>query len=123
MQMIELARRERVPIYVVGISNSSNEVSRLAMAYSGMVAESYVNAVGTRLEQLAESSGGRVLFTKRLDEIVPLYTQISRELGSAYSIGYVSSLPVSEQGFREIKVTTSDRRLRVVQSRSGYVVQ
>jgi VWFA-related protein len=122
-QMIDLATRERVPIYVVTISNAGNEVTSLTLRYSEAVADSYLNAVASRLEQLVEVSGGRVLFPRRLDDIIPLYGQISRELGTAYSIGYVSNLPLDHQGFREIQVSTRDPRLRVVQSRPGYVAQ
>ena len=122
-QMIDLAKRERVPIYIVTVSNSANEVATLRNRYSEAVANQYLDAVAVRMEQLAEVTGGRVLFPKRLDDIVPLYSQISRELGSAYSIGYVSNLPLSVHGFRDIEVRTTDNRLHVVQSRSGYVVQ
>src|SRR5262249_22787403 len=92
-QMLDLAKKERIPIYVVAISNSSNEVERLKHRFSNAEAESYLEAVQMRLEAIAEASGGRVLFPKRLQDIIPLYTQISHELGSAYSIGYVSNLP------------------------------
>src|SRR5262249_29408621 len=120
-QMLDVVKRERVPIFVVAISNSSNEVERLKRRYSQTEAVSYLQAVQMRLEAIAEASGGRVLFPKRLQDIIPLYTQIGRELGSAYSIGYVSNLAPTVQGFREIQVGVHDRRLRVVQSRSGYV--
>lgn len=123
VQMLELAKRERVPIYVVTITNNANEVARIAQFYSPEVANNYLSAVATRLEQLVEVSGGRALFPRRLADIVPLYSQISRELGSAYSIGYVSDQPPAFQGFREIKVATREPNLHVVQSRAGYVWQ
>jgi hypothetical protein len=89
--------------------------------FSDEAASAYVEAVASRLEMLAEGGGGRVTFPKNLQEIIPLYAQISRELGSAYSIGYVSNVSAEFQGFREIKITTKDGRLRVIQSRPGYV--
>ena len=61
-----------------------------------------------------------MLFSQKLQDVIPLYKQISRELGTAYSIGYVSNIPPSVQGFREINVLTRDKRLHVVQSRPGY---
>src|SRR5262249_7412837 len=118
--MIDVARRQRVPIYIVTIANNGNEVAEL-MRVSPVSAGEYVEAVGRRLELLSEVTGGRVIFPRSLEEVIPLYNQISRELGSAYSMGYVSSIPPTFQGFREIKVTTHDPRLRVVQSRPGYV--
>jgi len=122
-QMIDLAKRERVPIYIISIANNGNEISRLSAFRGPDAAMRYHSAVARRLEQLAEVSGGRVVFPKRLNEIIPLYQQISRELGTAYSIGYVSNIPAEYQGFREIRVSTRDQFLRVVQSRAGYVSQ
>jgi VWFA-related protein len=122
-EMLDLIKRERVPTYFVAISNSDNEVERLKRRFSPAAAASYLEAVEMRLESIAEASGGRVLFAKRLQDIIPLYTQIGRELGSAYSIGYISNVAPAEKGFREIKVSVRDNRLQVVQSRSGYVQQ
>jgi len=122
-QLIDLVKRERVPIYIVSIANNANEIARLSAFRGPDVAMRYNLAVAARLEQLVEVAGGRTLFPKKLEDIIPLYSQISRELGSAYSIGYVSNIPAEFQGFREISVTTRERGLRVVQSRPGYVFQ
>src|SRR5262249_3666473 len=121
-QMIALIKRERIPIYLVAVTGApeAGEVGRLNRRFPSSVADEYVEAVRLRLESMAESSGGRVLFSRKLQDVVPLYKQISRELGSAYSIGYVSNIPPSVQGFREITVVTRDKRLHVVQSRPGY---
>jgi hypothetical protein len=96
------------------------EVSRLNHRFPTAVTDDYLEGVRLRLETIAESSGGRVLFPGKLADVIPLYKQISRELGSAYSIGYVSNIPPSVRGFREITVLTRDKRLHVVQSRPGY---
>ena len=123
LQMLRMARRERVPIYIVAISNNGSEVSEIRRMYFDEAASAYVEAVASRLELLAEGGGGRVTFPKNLQDIIPLYAQISRELGSAYSIGYVSNVPAEFQGFREIKISTKDgQALHVIQSRPGYVV-
>jgi VWFA-related protein len=122
-QMITLIRRERIPIYVVAVNSSGgpqDEINRLNARYPRSVAAEYLEGVRNRLETIAELSGGRVRYADRLESVIPLYKQISTELGSAYSIGYVSNLPTSVQGFREITINTHDKRLHVVQSRAGY---
>jgi len=53
-------------------------------------------------------------------EIVPLYKSIASEIGVAYSLGYTSNIPKQDRRFREIKVTTRDSKLNVIQSRLGY---
>jgi hypothetical protein len=72
------------------------------------------------MELIAEASAGRVLFPETLEDIVPLYEQISRELGTTYSLGYVSSNPAGDSTYRRIEVRTSGHSLRVSQSRPGY---
>src|SRR5262249_33272866 len=42
-QMIDLARRERVPIYIVTVSNSANEVATLRNRFSEEVANQYLD--------------------------------------------------------------------------------
>jgi hypothetical protein len=85
-------------------------------------ASDYLKLILSRLEQIAQVSCRQILFPKTLKDIVPLYEQIGREIGTGYSIGYVSTVPPQTQGYREINVTARDNSLRVIQSRSGYVV-
>jgi len=84
------------------------------------VPERYLAAVRGRMEQLADSSGGRILYPEELQDIVPLYRQIGRELGTSYSIGYVSSNASRDGGFRRIEVRTRQEGLTISQSRTGY---
>jgi hypothetical protein len=69
---------------------------------------------------LAEVSGGRVLYPQRLEDIVPLYQQIGAELGTSYTLGYISSNTVVGGAFRKIEVRARDGGLRLTQSRNGY---
>jgi hypothetical protein len=72
------------------------------------------------MEQIAEVTGGRMLYPKGMDDIVPLYAQIGRELGTAHSLGYVPSNANSGNAFRRIEVRTSNKALHLLQSRTGY---
>jgi hypothetical protein len=74
------------------------------------------------MEQLADVSGGRVVFPKTDEDVIPMYEQIGRELETSYSLGYVSSNVGKESRFRAIEVRLRDATLRVRQSRSGYAV-
>jgi VWFA-related protein len=124
-QMLALIKRERIPIYTVSVNGSTylDEVDLLNKYFTHSLADRYLEAVRIRLEAVAESSGGRVIFSNKMRDVIPLYSQISRELGSAYSIGYVSNIPPSVHGFREITVITRDKRLHIIQSRAGYELE
>src|SRR5262249_365060 len=131
-QILGYIQREHVPIYIVALNTDRNQMRgnftndeyvQLQTAYPGSsIASDYLKLIRSRLEQIAQVSGRRILFPKTLKDIVPLYEQIGQEIGTAYSIGYVSTVPPETQGYREINVTARDNSLRVTQSRSGYVV-
>jgi hypothetical protein len=54
-----------------------------------------------------------------LEDIVPLYQRIGAELGTSYTLGYVSS-NANNNAFRKIDVRAQDGNLRLTQSRAGY---
>jgi Ca-activated chloride channel family protein len=79
--------------------------------------------VRSRLEQLAEVSGGRVSYPKEPGDVVPMFEQIGRDLGTSYGLGYSSSNKTKEAGYRKIEVRLRDKSLQVRQSRAGYQTQ
>ncbi len=76
----------------------------------------YGISVRARLQQLAAISGGRIVFPRRTEEIVTLYGNIAKELGTSYTLGYSPSHPPSERMPRRLEVR-SRPGLRIEQSR------
>jgi len=75
---------------------------------------------GAQLKRLAEETGGQAYFPKTIEEVVPLYEQISRDLGISYTLGYSSDKPERDGGYRKIQVLVAGKDCRVSQSRAGY---
>jgi Ca-activated chloride channel family protein len=75
---------------------------------------------GNRLVQLAQETGGHAHFPQSVQEVVPLYDQISRELGISYTLGYLSDRPARDGTYRRIEVSPSGTGYRISQSRPGY---
>jgi len=129
-KVLKTAREQQIPLYFAGINTDRNlepntlgadEYRNLQIIFrNSPVPQQYLTQVRTRMEQLAEVSGGRILFPARIDEIIPLYEQIGRELGKSYSLGYVSSNPARNGSFRRIEVRAHNAKLRLTQSRTGY---
>jgi VWFA-related protein len=111
------AREQRVPIYIIGLENDAARYAILPQT------RRYLTASRSHMEELAEITGGRLLFPRTLNEVLPLYGQIGRELGTSYSFGYISSQPELDGEFRRIEVKTRDSALRLTQSRSGYTAR
>ena len=79
--------------------------------------------VRSRLEQLAEVSGGRVSYPKAPGDVVPMFEQIGRDLGTSYGLGYSSSNDTKPGTYRKIEVRLRNKALQVRQSREGYQAQ
>ena len=127
---LKTVREQRVPLYFIAVNTDRNlepnepggdEFRSLRMLYPrSEIPDLYLEQVRGRMEQLSAASGGRVLFPKQFDDVVPLFTQIGRELGTAYSLGYLASDKTGERSLRRIEVRTKDPALKLTQSRTGY---
>jgi VWFA-related protein len=77
--------------------------------------------IRSRIEQLASVSGGRVVFPEIPEDVIRLYEQMARELGSSYSLGYAPPADRKDGGaYHKIEVRLRDRSLKIRQSRDGY---
>lgn len=129
-KVFKAARQQRLPAYFVAVNTDRNfepntqggdEYRNLMTIYgNSSTPRQYLTQVRIRMEQIAEVTGGRILFPARIEDIVPLYEQAGRELGTAYSLGYVSSNAPSNGAFRKIEVRTREGGLKLSQSRTGY---
>jgi VWFA-related protein len=98
---LEYARRSGVTLYAIGLS------------VSGMKLEAR-----SRLTALAETTGGRVFFIAKAEELSGVYDQIEEELRNRYFLAYNADHPADENGWREIDVRAK-RGVKVRVSR-GY---
>jgi Ca-activated chloride channel family protein len=129
-RVLKVARAQHIPVYIIAFNTDRNlesntlgadEYQRLQIIYPrSPVPEQYLEGVRNRMEEIAEVSAGRILYPKTIEEIVPLYQQIGREIGMSYTLGYVSSNADKNRTFRQIQVRTKDGSLNVKQSRTGY---
>jgi VWFA-related protein len=127
---LKAARMHRIPIYIVAFNTDKNlepntsggdEYRRLQQLFPKTnIADLYLTGVRARMEELAGASGGRVFYPESLEDIVPLYQQVGAELGTAYTLGYISSNAATDGTFRRIEVRARDAGLRLSQSRNGY---
>jgi len=127
---LRVAASQRIPTYFVAFNTDKNlepnvlggdEYRSLRIIFpNSPISDEYVNGVRLRMERLAETSGGRMFYPQRLEDIVPLYQEIARELGTSYTLGYVSSNPAADGSFRKIEVRAHDSGLKLTLSRNGY---
>jgi len=79
--------------------------------------------IRSRIEQLASTTGGRAVYPERPEDVVGLYEQMAKELGSLYSLGYAPANVDNNGAFHKIEVRLRDKSLRLRQSRDGYTAR
>jgi len=75
--------------------------------------------IRARLEELAEESGGRIVFPRETSEIVPLFLRIGRELGLSYGLAFAPQQP-KDGNYHTIDIRVRGENYLVQQSRKGY---
>jgi Ca-activated chloride channel homolog len=92
-EVLDLAKRSETAIYSVGLRD--NEL--------GGASKSFREAEFV-LRQFAQQTGGRSFFPNQLADLNGIYTQISEELSSQYTVGYTSKNPKRDGAWRRIVV-------------------
>ncbi len=110
------ADRQGVTIFPLALP--SGDPKRLPLPDPAITA--MYGAARTRLQMLADRTGGRVHDIKRLDDMSRLYAQVAAELRTLYSIAYQAPNPTVRDGkWREIKVEVAHGEL-MASTKPGY---
>ena len=57
------------------------------------------------LEMLSGETGGIAFFPKSIEQIDQIAAEVARDIRNQYTIGYHSTKPMHEPGFRRVQVT------------------
>jgi VWFA-related protein len=72
------------------------------------------------LQQISRETGGAYFEYSKKKTVGDIYRQLEEELRNQYSIGYTSTQPESEGGYRKIQLTVKSKKNLIVQARDGY---
>lgn len=103
-QVLELVRKREATIHVVALRRESDASNRSARL----------------LRLLAAESGGEVHYPASIRDLDSVYGRINEELRSQYTIGYVSSNPISDARWRTVELRVRGRKGVQVRHRTGY---
>ena len=106
-EVLDLAKRSKTAIYAIGLRSGKRSSSR------GFREADFV------LRQLAQETGGRAFFPDRVSELLAIYSQISDELSSQYTIGYTSSNTRRDGAWRRTVVRMGRSNL-AARTKQGY---
>ena len=112
-------RESDVQIYVIGfVDDLSKE--------GGFIGKSPQGKAKALLERLASETGGKAYFPKSSAELPGLAREISNELRTQYSIGYIPSNDRKDGTYRTIKVQVDDgpgNQKRIAVSKAGRTAE
>jgi hypothetical protein len=112
-KLLKNVRSGGAPIYVVAVDTDLNP----GRAYLGPNAD--LKQIRARMEQLADVSGGRIVFPRESPEVVPFFLQIGRDLGISYSLGFTPQKSKTS-GSHRIEIRVLKGHYTVHQSRDSY---
>jgi VWFA-related protein len=116
VSVLNTADREGVTIFPLALP--SGDPKRLPLPDPSITA--MYGAARTRLQLLADRTGGRIHEIKRLDDLAKLYAQVAADLRSLYTIAYQPPNPSARDGkWREIRVEIARADL-VASTKPGY---
>jgi len=76
------------------------------------------------LEQIAEQTGGAAFFPKSLKEVDTIASAVAEDIRTQYTIGYRSTNPPSNGGYRTVHVDAiAGRQKLTVRTRNGYLAK
>ena len=116
VSVLNEADREGVTIFPLALP--SGDPKRLPLPDPSITA--MYAAARTRLQLLANRTGGRLHEIRRLDDLAKLYAQVAADLRTLYSIAYQPPNPGSHDGkWREVRVEIARTDL-VASTKPGY---
>lgn len=93
---VESALQSEAVVYVLGVGDDKN--------FDGVDKDS--------VRKLAERTGGRAFFPKKVDEITAIFQRISQELLSQYVVTFADPAPARDGSLHRVKLELANRGLR-----------
>jgi Ca-activated chloride channel homolog len=108
-EVLDLAKRSETAIYAIGLRSNEGGTG----GSRGFKEAEFV------LKQLSQETGGRAFFPNQISELNGIYTQISEELSSQYTVGYTSKNLKRDGAWRRI-IVRANRPNLVARTKQGY---
>jgi Ca-activated chloride channel homolog len=101
---------------------SGPEIYSIGLLFGDEMSRAEVRHARRALEMLSGETGGMAFFPKSIDQIDQIAAEVARDIRSQYTLGYRSTKPTSEPGFRKVEVTAEEKGKGklTVRTRTGY---
>jgi VWFA-related protein len=93
----------------------------IGLLFGDEMSHSEVRHARRALEMLSTETGGIAFFPKSLESVDEIAAEVARDIRSQYTLGYHSTKPTTDPGFRRVQVTAEKSGSKLnVRTRTGY---
>jgi Ca-activated chloride channel homolog len=94
----------------------------IGLLFGDEMSHSEVRAARRALNLLSAETGGMAFFPKSIEQVDEIAAEVARDIRSQYTIGYHSSKPSTQPGFRHVQVDAEEQGhgKLTVRTRTGY---
>ena len=94
----------------------------IGLLFGDEMTHSEVRHARRALEMLSTETGGMAFFPKSIEQIDQIAAEVARDIRNQYTLGYHSTKPTTEPGFRRVQVTATGngKGALIVRTRTGY---
>jgi Ca-activated chloride channel family protein len=94
----------------------------IGLLFGDEMTHSEVRHARRALEMLSGETGGVAFFPKSMEQVDEIAAEVARDVRNQYTIGYHSTKPTTEPGFRRVQVTAQAAGMGKleVRTRTGY---
>lgn len=101
---------------------SGPEIYSIGLLFGDEMSRGEARHAHRALEMLSTETGGMAFFPRSIDQIDEIAAEVARDIRNQYTLGYHSSKPSTEPGFRRVQVTAEAKGMGklTVRTRTGY---
>jgi VWFA-related protein len=94
----------------------------IGLLFGDEMSRSEVRHARRALEMLSTETGGMAFFPKSIEQIDQIAAEVARDIRNQYTLGYHSTRPTTEPGFRHVQVNAEGKGTSKlnVRTRTGY---
>jgi VWFA-related protein len=94
----------------------------IGLLFGDDMSRSEVRHAHRALEMLSTETGGMAFFPKSIEQIDQIAAEVARDIRNQYTLGYHSTKPTTEPGFRRVQVVAQEKGhgSLTVRTRTGY---
>lgn len=94
----------------------------IGLLFGDEMSRSEVRHARRALEMLSAETGGMAFFPKNIEQVDQIAAEVARDIRNQYTLGYHSTKPTTEPGFRRVQVLAEGKGQNklIVRTRTGY---